>query len=89
MILFTSKFLEAIAAVAVAAARLQIAEFSELAQIALGCSGSETKMTDDGFSGKFVFVGHIFENTDQFLGQSGLYRPFSALKLIYRPFSLK
>ena len=68
--------IESIAAVAVAAVRLQIAEFCELAQIALGRSGSETKMTDDGFGGEFVFIGHVFKNTDQFLGQSGLYRPF-------------
>ena len=74
--LFTSKILDSKTAVAVAAVRLQIAEYGELAQIALGCSGSETKMLDDGFSGKFVFVGHVFKNTDQFLGQSGLYRPF-------------
>ena len=57
--LFSSKILEAIAAVAVAAVRLQIAEFCELAQIALGRSGSETKMLDDG---SFLLLFKVFAN---------------------------
>ena len=79
----------AVTAVAVAATGFEVAELRELAQVTLGGGGGEAEMSDDGFSGEIVFIGHESQNIDQFLGQSGLYRPFSASKLFYRPFSLR
>ena len=54
----------------------QATELRELAQVSLGGSGIETKMTDDFFCRNLVFIGHEFQNIDHFLSQRGLYQPF-------------
>ncbi|MBR3784116.1 MAG: hypothetical protein IKJ78_06635 [Bacteroidales bacterium] len=42
-------------------------------------------MIDDNFRRDVAFIAHKNYNIGQFLGQSGLYRPFSASKPIYQP----
>jgi hypothetical protein len=51
----------------------QVAELRELAEVTLGGGWSETEMSDYGFCGDFVLIGHKIQNIDQFLGQCGLY----------------
>ena len=55
---------------------LQVTELCELSQITLSCGSVESKVTDNLFRGEFAFIGHEFQNIDQFLCQRGLYRPF-------------
>ena len=46
---------------------LQVTELRELAQVSLGASGIEAKVTNDYFCCDMIFIGHKFQNIDHFL----------------------
>ena len=55
---------------------LQVTELRELAQVSLGASGIEAKVTNDYFCCDLSIIMHEYKNIDQFVCQRRLYRPF-------------